>query len=93
MQKADLVVHDGTQAHDAHMDVVFLADQSGVFQSSPARQSVVAKKEIQEKEFSGNRRVFYWNECLVCEFLNTNKCERMNNKTDAIWDGASTSFS
>ena len=41
---ADLVVHDSAQAHDADVDVVFLADQSGVFQSSPARQCVAATK-------------------------------------------------
>lgn len=43
LQSADLVVHDSTQAHDADMDVVFFADQSGVFQSSPARQCVTTK--------------------------------------------------
>lgn len=41
---ADLVVHDGTQAHDADVDVVFLADQSGVFQGSPARQRVATER-------------------------------------------------
>lgn len=40
VQRTDLVVHDSTQAHDADVDVVFLADQSGVFQSPPARQRV-----------------------------------------------------
>lgn len=40
VQGTDLVVHDGTQAHDADVDVVFLTDQSGVFQRPPARQSV-----------------------------------------------------
>ncbi len=43
MQRADLVVHDSAQAHDADVDVVFLADQSGVFQSSPARQCVATE--------------------------------------------------
>lgn len=36
LQRADLVVHDSAQAHDADVDVVFFAEQSGVFQSSPA---------------------------------------------------------
>lgn len=40
---ADLVVHDSTQAHDADVDIIFLADQSGVFQRSPAGQRVAAK--------------------------------------------------
>lgn len=40
---ADLVVHDGAQAHDADVDVVFFADQSGVLQSSPARERVTAE--------------------------------------------------
>lgn len=37
-RRADLVVHDGAQAHDADVDVIFLADQPGVLQSSPAWQ-------------------------------------------------------
>lgn len=39
-RRPDLVVHDGAQAHDADVDVIFLADQPGVLQSSPARQRV-----------------------------------------------------
>lgn len=41
--RADLVVHDRTQAHDADMDVVFLADQSGVLQGSSAWQCVASE--------------------------------------------------
>lgn len=44
LQKSDLVVHDRAQAHDADVDVVFLADQSGVFQRPPAWQCVAAKR-------------------------------------------------
>lgn len=44
-RRADLVVHDGAQAHDAHVDVIFLADQPGVLQSSPAWQRVTTVKE------------------------------------------------
>lgn len=40
---ADLVVHDGAQAHDADVDVVFFADQSGVLQSSAARERVTTE--------------------------------------------------
>lgn len=41
---ADLVVHDSTQAHDADVDIIFFADQSGVFQRSPAGQCVEPNK-------------------------------------------------
>lgn len=41
---ADLVVHDSTQAHDADVDIIFFADQSGVFQRSPAGQCVETNK-------------------------------------------------
>lgn len=50
MQKADLVVHDSTQAHDADVDIVFLANQSGVFQSSPARKCVAAKNNYRKNK-------------------------------------------
>ena len=58
---ADLVVHDSAQAHDADVDVVFLADQSGVFQSSPARQCVAATKILQkrQKQVSDNQKLIY----------------------------------
>lgn len=42
----DLVVHDGTQAHDADVDVVFLADQPGVLQCPAAGQSVTSESDI-----------------------------------------------
>lgn len=44
----DLVVHDSTQAHDADVYIVFLADQPGVFQSSPARQCVAANTDYRK---------------------------------------------
>lgn len=51
---ADLVVHDGAQAHNAHMDVVFLADQPGVLQSSPAWQRVTTTEDGKKvKESTG----------------------------------------
>lgn len=50
MQVADLVVHDSTQAHDADVDIVFLTDQSGVFQCSPAGQSVTTETILKERQ-------------------------------------------
>lgn len=44
VQRTDLVVHDGAQAHDADVDIVFLTDQSRVFQCSPAGQCVTTEK-------------------------------------------------
>lgn len=41
-RRADLVVHDGAQTHDAHMHIIFLADQPGVLQSPPAGQRVTS---------------------------------------------------
>lgn len=55
--RADLVVHDGAQAHDAHVDVVFLADQPGVLQSSPARQRVTTAADGKNvKETTGVKK-------------------------------------
>lgn len=48
---ADLVVHDSAQAHDADVDVVFLAHQSGVFQSSPARQRVATETNKRKDKY------------------------------------------
>lgn len=45
LQGADLIVHDGAQTHDADMDVVFFADQSGVLQGSAARERVTAERQ------------------------------------------------
>ena len=45
-----LVVHDGAQAHDAHVNVVLLADQPRVFQRPPGRQRVTP---------AGNRQDFF----------------------------------
>lgn len=47
-RRADLVVHDGAQTHDADVDVIFLADQPGVLQSSPAGQRVATTKMWKE---------------------------------------------
>lgn len=44
VQRADLVVHDGTQAHDADVNVVFLADKPGVFQRPSAGQRVTTER-------------------------------------------------
>lgn len=49
-QRPDLVVHDSTQAHDADVDVIFLADQSGVFQRPPAGQCVATRKGKRKEE-------------------------------------------
>lgn len=35
MPPADLIVHDGSQTHDAHVDVILLADDSGIPQGLP----------------------------------------------------------
>lgn len=35
-----LVVHDGSQAHDTHVHIIFLTDESWVLQSPSTRQSV-----------------------------------------------------
>lgn len=77
LQSADLVVHDSTQAHDADMDVVFFADQSGVFQSSPARQCVTTKtheRNVEKKKvvMKANKACFNKMGVGAHEHLNTN---------------------
>lgn len=62
-KRADLIVHDRTQAHDAHMDVIFFAHQSGVFQGSPARQCVTTKtSDTNVKEALENKRKLWESE-------------------------------
>lgn len=36
MPPADLVIHDGSQTHDAYVDIILLADDSGIPQGLPA---------------------------------------------------------
>lgn len=36
-----LIVHDGSEAKDADMDIILLAHQAGVFQGPAARESTV----------------------------------------------------
>lgn len=56
-RRADLVVHDGAQAHDADVDVIFLADQPGVLQSSPAWQRVTTTADGKNvKETTGVKK-------------------------------------
>lgn len=56
-RRPDLVVHDGAQAHDADVDVIFLADQPGVLQSSPARQRVTTTAgDKNVKEITGVKK-------------------------------------
>lgn len=57
MHRADLVVHDGAQAHDADVDVLLLAHQSGVLQRPPARQRVAAT-DVEMGESRDARRHF-----------------------------------
>lgn len=50
MKQSDLVVHDGAETHDAHMDVVLLADESGVLQSAATWQRVGASHQRRAAE-------------------------------------------
>lgn len=75
MQRADLVVHDSTEAHDADVDVVFLTHQSGVFQRSPAGQCVAAERSYRTQQQVSEKRK---RKTQVYDHLSTNK------KTDAI---------
>ena len=40
-----LVVHDGSQAHDAHVDVVFLADETGVLDGFGVRHRAISARD------------------------------------------------
>lgn len=92
--RTDLVVHDSAQAHDADVDVVFLADQPWVFQSSTTRQRVATKtddgKDENKSVIKENQAVFYLNRCRLYEHLSTNTSALEIRKTDAISEWASS---
>lgn len=58
--RPDLIVHDGAQAHDADVDVIFLADQPGVLQGSPARQRVTTTADDKKAKTNGVKFFLKW---------------------------------
>lgn len=80
MQRTDLVVHDGTQAHDADVDIVLPTDQPRVFQCSPAGQCVTTEKiwKKREKKTCFNKK--------KCQVVNVNLSAQTHDEEALVTD-------